>query len=171
MHDVNCSKHRARDNRLSDWLIGGMHLCTGGTETTARGISTGEPPVNSKQSGGMPRPRSRLWHQHGTSAGEADSLQNAVNAFAVCHSPLPSIPSFLPSFLPSFCLPRFLPSIPFYLFPFLPPVLPSVAICNFCPLLHAMLLCAAYPLFAQPCALVSLADMPVCTSFFPLLQA
>ncbi len=62
-------------------LIGGD--CAGGTETTNRGVSTGEPPVNSKQSAHMPRPRSRLWNHIGTSVGEADSLQNAINAFTV----------------------------------------------------------------------------------------
>ena len=31
----------------------------------------------------MPRPRSRLWNHGATSAGEADSLQNAINAFTV----------------------------------------------------------------------------------------
>lgn len=55
----------------------------GGTETTNRGVSTGEPPVNSRQSAQMPRPRSRLWNHKGSSTGEADSLQNAINAFTV----------------------------------------------------------------------------------------
>ncbi|KAL0024665.1 hypothetical protein WJX77_006897 [Trebouxia sp. C0004] len=60
-----------------------LMAATGGTETTNRGVSTGEPPVNSKQSARMPRPRSRLWNHIGTSVGEADSLQNAINAFTV----------------------------------------------------------------------------------------
>ena len=55
----------------------------GGTETTNRGVSAGEPPVNSRQSAQMPRPRSRLWNHKGSSTGEADSLQNAINAFTV----------------------------------------------------------------------------------------
>ena len=59
-------------------------LAAGGTETTARGVSAGEPPVSSKQSAQLPQPRSRLWNHTGTSLGEADSLQNAINAFAVC---------------------------------------------------------------------------------------
>ncbi|KAL3150604.1 hypothetical protein ABBQ32_000411 [Trebouxia sp. C0010 RCD-2024] len=61
-----------------------LMAATGGTETTNRGRSTGEPPVNSKQSvQGGPRPRSRLCNHGATSAGEADSLQNAINAFTV----------------------------------------------------------------------------------------
>ena len=67
-----------------------LDLCNwvhaGGTETTGRGVSTGEPPVNSKQSAQIPRPRSRLWNHNGTSVGEADSLQNAINAFTVSTS-------------------------------------------------------------------------------------
>ncbi|KAA6423111.1 MAG: hypothetical protein FRX49_07098 [Trebouxia sp. A1-2] len=60
-----------------------LMAATGGTETTNRGVSTGEAPVNSKQSAHMPRPRSRVWNHIGTSVGEADSLQNAINAFTV----------------------------------------------------------------------------------------
>ena len=58
-------------------------LIAGGTETTNRGISAGEPPVNSKQSAQLPRPRSRLWNHTNASVGEVDSLQNAINAFTV----------------------------------------------------------------------------------------
>lgn len=59
-------------------------LFAGGTETTNRGISAGEPPVNSKQSAQLPRPRSRLWNHTNASVGEVDSLQTAINAFTVC---------------------------------------------------------------------------------------
>lgn len=62
----------------------GTDLLAGGTETTNRGISAGEPPVNSKQSAQLPRPRSRLWNHTNASVGEVDSLQNAINAFTVC---------------------------------------------------------------------------------------
>lgn len=62
----------------------GLDVCTaGGTENTNRGLSAGEPPVNSKQSAQIPRQRSRLWNHTNASVGEVDSLQNAINAFTV----------------------------------------------------------------------------------------
>ena len=59
-----------------------MTPAAGGTEHKA-GVSGGEPPVTSRQS--VPRNRSRLWNQAGASVGEADSLQNAINAFTVSY--------------------------------------------------------------------------------------
>lgn len=80
----------------SDLFDALLMAATGGTETTNRGVSTGEPPVNSKQSAHMPRPRSRLWNHIGTSVGEADSLQNAINAFTVDEE-IASVPSEMES--------------------------------------------------------------------------